>query len=108
MASRYSLMLHFCPVPDHLFVLHSCDNPLCVEPAHLRLGDVQMNSEDSCSRGRQAKGNGHGKSKLTEDIVREIKATKRPFSIIKMAVKLGVNYYAIRDVLTSRTWRHVQ
>lgn len=43
------------PAPeDKPNVLHSCDNPPCVNPAHLRWGDQADNAEDSIKRGRSA------------------------------------------------------
>lgn len=40
------------PVPDGLCVLHKCDVRLCVNPAHLYLGDKKQNMKDAMSRGR--------------------------------------------------------
>lgn len=40
------------PIPDGLFVLHSCDNPPCFNPDHLRVGTTQQNTFDSVLRGR--------------------------------------------------------
>lgn len=39
-------------IPDGLLVLHSCDNPPCVNPAHLRAGTQKENLADCVSRGR--------------------------------------------------------
>lgn len=39
-------------LPPQLFVLHSCDNPSCVNPDHLRLGTPQDNANDKMARGR--------------------------------------------------------
>lgn len=53
-AHRFSAMLHFGMFDRRLWVLHHCDNRLCVNPAHLYLGDVRDNARDAAQRGRLA------------------------------------------------------
>ncbi|MDX2645078.1 hypothetical protein PV341_16195 [Streptomyces sp. PA03-1a] len=36
---------------DGMFALHSCDNPPCADPEHLREGSVGENSQDCVERG---------------------------------------------------------
>ena len=35
-----------CPAFNPVWVLHRCDNPPCCNPAHLRMGNANDNSED--------------------------------------------------------------
>lgn len=49
-------------IPTGFFVLHSCDNPRCVNPEHLRLGTPKDNVDDMYARNRASRGRKHRES----------------------------------------------
>src|ERR1700761_8106656 len=65
-AHRIAYYINYGVDPIELQVNHTCDNPSCVNPNHLYLGTVADNSRDMVERGRSAKGENHGVSKLTD------------------------------------------
>jgi len=107
-AHRFSWAFHNnAAIPDGQLVLHSCDNPSCVNPAHLRLGDHGENQRERRAKGRHTMdGSIHRpRSKLTADAVREIRASSGPQD--ELARRFGVSQCTISDVLRRRTWTDI-
>jgi hypothetical protein len=83
-----------------LIVRHTCDNPPCVNPAHLLVGTQADNALDMVKRRR------HGKEKLTPDMVREIRRRpKTPGAIKAMAAEFGVHPQTITEIRHGRMRR---
>lgn len=53
---RFSYVIHKGPIGKNLQVLHECDNSLCVNPNHLKLGTIADNARERSKRGPGIKG----------------------------------------------------
>lgn len=105
-AHRVSWMLHRGDIPDGMWVLHKCDNPRCVNPEHLYLGDHAQNTADMVSRGRANPPKHQGKqvswAKLSVEAVMDIR-TKR-VSINEFAKIYGVGRATVHDAQSGKKW----
>lgn len=110
LAHRLSYELAHGPIPEGMMVLHKCDTPRCVNPAHLRLGTHEENMRDMVRKARSATnkfiGEASGKAVLTEDKVRYIRSS--PLRNVDLARELGVSVNCVRGVRIGRTWKHVE
>lgn len=90
------------------FVLHGCDNPPCVNPAHLRPGDHLENVDDMMSRDRHVRGSRNGHSKLTEVEVQEIRRRADAGELHRLiAADYGVSRSRVTTIASRKDWRHV-
>ena len=106
-AHRVSWTLHFGSIPEGRHVLHHCDNRSCVRPSHLFLGDEFDNMRDAKKKGRLARGEHHGRSKLNERFVREIREEYREkrASMPQLARRYGVSVRQVCNVIHEINWR---
>lgn len=123
-AHRVSWEIANGPIPDGLCVCHACDNPPCCNPRHLWLGTKSENTRDMFTKGRQARGErsgprkhrermprgeNHWQSKLTDDLVRQIRREYAAGLTQKeLAARCGVNQTTIGNVVLRKTWFHVE
>jgi DNA invertase Pin-like site-specific DNA recombinase len=88
-----------------MLILHSCDNPPCVNPAHLRTGTDAENMRDVAERKRQA-GERNGFHKLTQEQVDEVRAAHaRGETNASQARRYGVDPSAISLIVNHKNWR---
>lgn len=109
-AHRVSYEMHHGPIPEGYVVMHSCDNPGCVNPAHLMAGTPKENTADMDIKRRRNTvaplGIDNGKAVLNEGSVRYIRAHPEK-SHAQLARELGVGATTIRGVRSGRCWSHV-
>lgn len=102
-------------IPSGMCVCHTCDNPSCVNPAHLFLGTHKDNAVDRQNKNRgkvqlnDNRGERHGMSILNEHQVLEIrdKYSSGAYTQKKLACEYGVTRGAVCDILNNKTWKHV-
>lgn len=107
-AHRLSYEAFTGQIPDGMMVLHKCDVPACCNPEHLFLGTSADNSADMKAKGRQARGDGNGRAKLTEsdvrDVLQRLAAGEKQQSI---ADSLGVEQQVISRIKRRLTWTSI-
>lgn len=106
-AHRYSYQLNIGPIPEGLLVLHTCDQPACVNPAHFFLGTKKDNAIDREQKGRSrdSRGEKQGAAKLTEVKVRQIfQDSKNGMSQKKIADKHAIHPSSVSKVLLKQVW----
>jgi hypothetical protein len=96
--------------PPGAIALHSCDNPPCVNPAHLRWGTYLENNRDALNKGRNPHhgrhaGEKNGNAKLDETAVRAIRADGRTNP--QVAADYGISRELVSHIRNGRAWRHV-
>lgn len=108
-AHRVSYELHHGAIPEGLMVLHSCDNPACVNPAHLRVGTPLDNMQDKMMRGRHRTvcGMQQPTSKLTELQVMKIRMLRGIFTQRRLAEMFGITQENVHCVQVGKSWKHL-
>lgn len=86
------------------FICHKCDNPRCVNPAHLFCGTHQDNMDDMHQKGRWTSPNYGQHLKLTASMARIIKADPR--NNVQIAKDWEVSRYTISNIKNGRTWKY--
>lgn len=98
-AHRFSYELHNGPIPEGMVIMHTCDNPPCVNPDHLKIGTKLDNNRDAISKRRNQFGERHGRAKLTDAQVEEIKASTN-ITQRKLAEVYGVDASQISRIIS--------
>jgi hypothetical protein len=91
--------------PGKSHVLHHCDNPPCVRPEHLFLGDDAANHDDMAGKKRSTWGERNHHAKLNSADVRAIRTMLEQGELHRViADRFGVSKVTISDIKRRRSW----
>lgn len=95
--------------PDGLLIRHTCDNPKCVNPNHLLVGDKKDNANDAKERGRlkprSAKGDLNPARKLSsQDVARIKQLILAGKDNSALGEQFGVTHSAISAIRRGKVW----
>ena len=109
-ATRISWAMAHGTIPIGMFVCHSCDNPPCVRPDHLFLGNQKDNMQDALKKNRvslppHSYGLSHHNGKLSNEQVMAIRNEYIPKVVTckMLGLKYGVAIPTVYQVIRNRT-----
>lgn len=107
-AHRVAYELVVGPIPDGMLLRHSCDNPRCINPAHLTPGNARENTQDALDRNRHVVGEQNHNSKLENHAISTIRAALASGVPGKyLAKQFGVSQGTISNIKNNRKWKYV-
>lgn len=83
----------------NMYVTHDCDNPKCVNIAHLRLGTPKSNRDECIGRGRFRWG------VLGMQKAREIRALADCVTVKELCRRYGVTHMSIRNIIYGKNYK---
>jgi hypothetical protein len=111
-AHRLAWELTYGAIPEGCLVLHRCDNPPCVNPAHLFLGTQRENIHDAMTKQRfipsaHTRGPGNARTHLTWEDIREIRRlySTGEWSQNALARRFSIRQNGIWSIVHHKTWK---
>lgn len=98
------------PKTTGLMLRHQCHIPACVNPMHLKLGNMGQNMDDmkKAGRGNKKKGEDTGHAKATATIVISIRELAAAGETHKsLGKRFGLTRSAVGAIVTRRNWKHI-
>lgn len=110
-AQRVAYVLANGPFDESLFILHSCDNPCCQNPNHLRVGTNKENHEEKMAKGRQGAAHGErsGRAKLKTNQVLEMRKIFAAGGVTKaqIAKMFSIAAITVSNIINRKRWSHI-
>lgn len=108
-AHRLSYEYFKGPIPPQKDILHSCDNPRCVNPKHLRYGTAKENGQDKKERGRGkgVKNNLHNAKRKPEEIVELRRLAAERISRKELSLKFDLSAAQVSRIINRQKWKNI-
>lgn len=107
--SRYMFNMFVEPIIDDNVILHSCDNPKCINPSHLSQGTKPDNVADMVSKGRQSVGKTHNRKLSYEDVVEVKKLLKEgKHSEETIGKMFGIRQSSVNKIKTGHSYKYME
>lgn len=91
--------------PGELFVCHTCDNRICINPDHLWLGTNEDNMRDMRGKGRS----GESRRVMTDEAVRSMREDRlNGETYAELSRKYGVSKLQVKNICDRKAWIHVE
>lgn len=106
---RIAYSLHYGGFDRSLVVMHTCDNPPCCNPHHLRLGTRGDNNRDRSSKGRGREhrqwGSANTRARLTQSDVDEIRRlANEEITQAEIAERFSIKQPQVSRIIKGTSW----
>ena len=108
---RLMYLWHVGPLEDGKVIMHTCDNPPCANPQHLKQGTHAENRRDCVKKGRAAnmKGSNNPNAKLTEYQVEAIRGLYAAgLTQAKLCALFNISRRTVYKILNGKSWEEVR
>ena len=109
LAHRYAWTLLRGEIPAGKFLCHTCDNPPCVNPDHLYVGDRLDNQGDMKRRGRSTFGERNPKAKMTAAQVIEMRRlrSEEGLTLRELSERFPITETVVQQICAGKKWKHL-
>lgn len=109
-AHRMAYEAYNGPIKRGMVIMHSCDNPSCVNPQHLSQGTATENMRDMVRKGRNKtkRGEDNANARLSNEQVIQIRELlSQGKSLNETSILFGVSKKTVLDIKQNKIWKHV-
>lgn len=103
---RFLYETFYGPISDNMVCCHVCDNRRCINPVHIFIGTRADNQHDMKIKKRSASGERNGKSKLTTQDVKKIRAMYKDGAFQRdIADAMSVSQTSVSNIINVKSWK---